>query len=79
MTAADTATESPSSASLDASRGRSLDARIVERQSIEATVIRACRACGSAGEEGVRICRHCGADRPPDEPQGVLWQKTFTA
>lgn len=59
--------------------GKRVDGALLRKQSVEAVVIRACRKCGAPGEEGLTKCRNCGADRPPDEPQGVIWSREIRA
>ena len=51
-----------------------------QRQSVAATVIRACRNCGSPGVDDKgqpvgNICPTCGSVRPPDEDKGEVWVK----
>jgi len=50
------------------------------KQSLYATIIRACKNCGSAGvnskgEDVGMFCPVCGAKRPKNEPQGRIWYK----
>jgi hypothetical protein len=54
---------------------------IVRRQSLHATVIRACANCGAPGHAFGRpvgpICPECGAVRPSDENKGEIWSKVW--
>lgn len=54
---------------------------LVSRQSVSATIIRACRHCGAPGvvdgQPTGEICHNCGEDRPPDENKGEIWFREF--
>ena len=50
------------------------------KQTLEASVTRACANCGAPGVDENKkdvgeICPSCGTKRPPLEPLGVIWTK----
>lgn len=54
------------------------------KQSLHATVIRACKACGAAGTDETGkdvgpVCPKCGADRPKNEVLGEIWRRYRSA
>ncbi len=55
-------------------------AKLQVKQSLHATVIRACKKCGSAGvdskgEDVGKVCPVCGEKRPKPENLGRIWYK----
>lgn len=50
---------------------------LISRQSVSATIVRACRHCGAPGMVDGKpvgeICHSCGKDRPPNEDKGEIW------
>lgn len=52
----------------------------VSRESLVASISRACVHCGAPGvkEEQSTTCPGCGAPRPPDEPLGEIWSQEIT-
>jgi len=59
------------------------DVATLQKQSLHATVIRACPHCGehgldSQGRPVGQICPHCGGKRSPDEALGEIWSRRVT-
>ena len=60
-----------------------VDLATLQKQSLKATVIRACPHCGMHGLDGYGrpvgpICPHCGGKRPQDEYLGEIWSRRIT-